>query len=941
MDIGSQILSDAVVFTKYATYVPELNRRETWEEIVTRNKQMHINKFPQLTEMIEDAYKLVYDKRVLPSMRSAQFAGEAARKSNVRLYNCAYLPIDSHRAFDEILYLLLCGTGVGYSVRQSDISQLPTVKSLEEGRFNTYTVPDSIEGWATAVRVLIESYFFGHRDVVFDYNEIRPMGSRLTSGGIAPGPVPLMRAMIAVKRILQSVTPDSRLSSLQVHDIVCHLSDCVLAGGIRRSALLTLFDNNDKEMLTCKFWENIKDNPQRYRANNSVSIDREQVSYADFCSLWSTIKNSNAGEPGIFWTSSGSFGTNPCQPAFAPINTVNGLRRFGDVVVGDLVWTETGWATVVNKWSTGIKPVYKYSTNSGVFYGTENHRVVQNGEKIAVSDAENIDTLAGNSGLSIGQHCCQDVMDGLVMGDGSKHTASNNLMLLNIGKDDTSYLSSEVAHLIGRERPGIGPYVWEISTTITPDELPSTPTRSIPDRFYYGNARKAASFLRGLYSANGSVVAQGSRITFKTVSPVLREQVQVLLSSIGIRSYYTTNKSKVVAFANGAYTCKESYDVNITSDREIFVRLIGFLQPYKNAKVVIPTGSGKGAKITYSINSKEYMGDMEVFDMTVDNEPHTYWTGGCNVSNCAEIALRPYSFCNLCEVNVSNVESQEDYMNRVWAATVIGTLQASYTDFPYLRPIWRKTTEKDALLGIGMTGIASGSVLDLDMVSAAQYSKETNEVLAEYIGINPAARITTVKPSGTSSIVLGCSSGVHAWHDKYYIRRIQLINNEPLARYIIDNHPELYAVSKEKPDTQIVVEVPIKAPDDAITRHESPLDLLERVKLIASTWIATGHVSGENKNNVSCTVSIKPDEWDTVRDWMYENREHYTGLSCFPYWDGIYEQAPFETITEEEYYTRVSALKDFDITRILEYEDNTVLEESLACAGGSCTLTSL
>jgi len=305
---------------------------------------------------------------------------------------------------------------------------------------------------------------------------------------------------------------------------------------------------------------------------------------------------------------------------------------------------------------------------------------------------------------------------------------------------------------------------------------------------------------------------------------------------------------------------------------------------------------------------------------------------------CAEIALKPFQFCNLCEVNVSNLESQEDLNGRVRAAAFIGTLQASYTDFHYLRDIWKKTTEKDALIGVGMTGIASGAVLKLNMKEAALIVKEENERVAKILGINKAARCTTVKPSGTTSMVLGTSSGVHAWHDNYYIRRMRLGKNEALYTYLYVNHPELVEDEYFKPHSQAVVGVPQKAPEGAITRTESAMDLLHRVEKLHKEWIKPGHRTGRNTHNVSVTISLKPEEWQEVGEWAWSNRNNYTALSCLPHDNGSYVQAPFETITEEKFNELISTLHEIDLSKVVELVDNTDQKGELACAGGVCEI---
>jgi len=617
MEISNRILSEITVYMKYAKYVPGLNRRETWEELVTRNMDMHIKKYPHIEEEIINNYQFVFDKMVLPSMRSMQFAGKPIEISPNRVFNCAYAPVDDWRVFSEIMFLLLGGTGVGYSVQKHHVELLPEVRKPNKERSRRWLVADSIEGWADAVKVLVKSYFFGGSHVTFDFSDIRPKGARLvTSGGKAPGPQPLKECLIKLEGILESKEDGEKLRPIEVHDMVCHIADAVLAGGIRRAALISLFSASDDEMISCKsgsWWE---ENPQRGRANNSVALLRHKITKDYFMDLWKRIEASGAGEPGIYLTNDKDWGTNPC----------------------------------------------------------------------------------------------------------------------------------------------------------------------------------------------------------------------------------------------------------------------------------------------------------------------------------CEIALRPFQFCNLVEINVSNVTSQEDYEERVKAATFIATLQAGYTDFHYLRPIWQRTTEKDALIGISMTGIGSGVVLNLDMKSGAKVVKEENERVAELIGINKAARTTTVKPAGTTSLTLGTSSGIHAWHNDYYIRRVRVGKNEAIYTYLAKNHPELVEDEYFRPHDTAVIGIPQKAPEGSILRTESPIQLLERVKKVHSEWIKPGHRSGSNTHNVSATISIREHEWPAVGEWMWSNRDYYNGLSVLNYDGGSYIQAPFEDCTKEKYNELMESLKDVDLSKIVELDDDTNLMESVACGGGACEI---
>ncbi len=616
MDLGLDALSKLTVFSKYAKYVPELKRRETWEEIVARYENMMIKKYPKLEDQIREASGFILNKKVLPSMRALQFAGPAAEVNNSRIYNCCYLPIDSIHSFSETMFLLLGGTGVGYSVQKQHVAKLPAI--TKPGKTRNYLIEDSIMGWADAVKVLMKAYLEGGFTPKFDFRAIRKKGARLvTAGGKAPGPEPLKICLAHVQAVLDRKQEGEALTPLECHDILCHIANSVLAGGIRRSAMIALFSHDDEEMITCKYGNWWELNEQRGRANNSAVLERVAVSKLEFVALWERIEASGSGEPGIYWTNNLDWGTNPC----------------------------------------------------------------------------------------------------------------------------------------------------------------------------------------------------------------------------------------------------------------------------------------------------------------------------------CEIALRPYQFCNLCEVNVSDITCQEDLNDRVTAAAFFGTLQAGFTDFHYLRPIWSKTTQKDALLGIGMTGIGSGEILKYNLAAAARVAKMTNAIISEKIGTNEAARVTCIKPSGTTSLVLGTASGIHAWHAPYYLRTMRFGKNEDIAAYLMVNHPELCEDDVLRPHDTICARIPVKAPEGSIFRIESPIDTLERVKKFSIEWIKEGHLIGDNTHNVSATISLKPEQWERVGQWMWDNRNHYNGLSVLPYWGGTYKQAPFEDITEQEYTTRLNALHTLDLTKVTELDDTVEFGQVAACAGGACEIS--
>ena len=623
MDIASKILSHITAYMKYAKWIPELKRKETWEEMCERNMNMHLKKFGGIKHM-EDEIRHVYENyviplKILPSMRSMQYAGKSIELDPNRIYNCAYMPIDSVECFHEAMFLLLGGTGVGFSVQRHHVRNLPEIRKPNPNRTRKIVIEDSIMGWAEAVRRLFQSYTGVLTQTPrFNYDNIRPKGARLkTSGGRAPGPQPLRKCLVIVEGILQQMEDGDQLTSLQCHDIICHIAESVMSGGNRRSALISLFSADDIEMCQCKPHEFWRTEPQRQMANNSAVILRNKIKRDYFKTLWKRIESNGTGEPGIYFSKDKDWGTNPC----------------------------------------------------------------------------------------------------------------------------------------------------------------------------------------------------------------------------------------------------------------------------------------------------------------------------------CEIALRPYQFCNLTEINAATIKNQKDYEDRVKAATFLGTLQASYTDFHYLRDIWKTTTERDALLGVSMTGLSSNKLESLDIAHTVWLAKEENARVADILGINHAARLTAVKPSGTASMVLGTSSGIHSWHSNYYIRRIRVDKTAPIFQHLFTYYPELVVQDEQISDGGII-EIPQKAPKGALTRHnESTISFLDRLRNLNMRWIQPGHTDGANTHNISATVYIKPDEWDLIGEWMWLNRHYYNGLAVYPEQDeNVHLQPPFEDCTKEVYDKMLKTLVKIDLSKIVEEEDDANFGQDPACGGGQCDI---
>ena len=926
-------------------------------------KRMHWKNYPELRSEITAAYKLVHEKKVLPSMRSMQFGGKPIEVAPNRIYNCAFAPIDDWRVFSEIMFLLLGGTGVGYSVQKHHIDKLPEIRKPNSKRSRRFLVGDSIEGWADAVKALVRAYFLGGSTIRFDFSDIRAKGARLvTSGGKAPGPQPLKECLLKVRGILDEKNDGDKLEPIEVHDIVCYIADAVLAGGIRRAALICLFSADDDEMLSAKtgnWWEK---NPQRGRANNSVVLLRHRITKEFFESLWERVKASGAGEPGFYFSNDKDWGTNPSLRKGTKVLTTEGILPIEKLENKEFfVKNLNGKISKAKCWLSGKnQDLYELTLKGGKkYYATKEHEwPVWDGKefiKVKTPHIEDGSLLPIIREDSLFDGKLGNYEDGFVMawqlGDGwttvrrdngcTQHgfIVSQKDVVCGIDKRIEDYLS-----LLGSNA--------KFSNRGSTSELNTVANVLNENHDKFGCSHKSAGLpskvwsecseefrkglIDGLFSSDGHVEKNNKRVSLTSKHQKLVEDIADLLGFYGIRSTIKKSYTNLNGKSFKRYDLRINEGASLRHFRKLFKLSVGYKQerlenyefPYNINKDFIEVVSVKETKL------KE-----DVWDISVHDHTHCFQISQCITGNCCEIALRPYQFCNLTEVNVSNIETQEELEDRVKTAAFIGTLQAGYTDFHYLRDIWRRTTEKDALIGVSMTGIASGKVLNLDMTKAATVVKEENTRVAKLLGIKAAARCTTVKPAGTTSLTLGTSSGIHAWHNDYYIRRIRVGKNESIYWYLYLNHTELVEDEYFRPHDTAVISVPQKAPEGCITRHESALQLLKRVARVSEEWVKPGHRKGQNSHNVSATISIKDAEWQDVGEWMWDNRNKYNGLAVLPYTEHTYKQAPFEDCSKETYEALVASLKEIDLTQVIEEDDNTDLQGELACAGGACEIT--
>jgi len=618
-----------IATSRYARWIEEENRRETWAETVGRFIDNIVRPADIDSKTINEIEDAILNLEVMPSMRALMTAGQAADRDNTCVYNCSYLPVDHPRAFDEAMFILLCGTGVGFSVERQAIQKLPQVPEDLAEVEDVIVVQDSKEGWAKSLRKLISLLYVG--DIPkWDLSKIRPAGARLkTFGGRASGPEPLNDLFNFVVGKFKGAT-GRKLNSVECHDIMCKIGEVVVVGGVRRSAMISLSNLSDDRMRHAKsgqWWEN---EGQRALANNSVAYT-EKPDMETFMREWTALVESKSGERGIF---------------------------------------------------------------------------------------------------------SRDAAD--------KHVGRN-------GRRET-----------GRE--------W-------------------------------------------------------------------------------------------------------------------------------------------------------------------------GTNPCSEIILRPYQFCNLTEVVVRPTDTEKTLARKVKLATILGTIQSTYTHMPYLRPVWKRNTEEERLLGVSLTGIMDNEITNKPTAKILNKLRhiavQTNNDIAQQLGISASAAITCVKPSGTVSQLVDSASGIHARHSTYYIRTVRGDNKDPLTQFMQDaGIPAEPCVMK--PESTTVFSFPVASPDGAVTRNDmSAIEQLELWKMYALEWC-------EHKPSV--TITVRDEEWLKVGAWVYDNFDICSGVSFLPHSDHTYAQAPYQDCDKAVYTEALKSMpKSIDWSKLSDYEkeDNTAGTQTLACSGDSCEVVDL
>lgn len=923
MELSSSVLSDIVVHSKYAKFIPAEKRRETWEEIVARNQAMHTKRYPALAEEIATAYEDVLAKRVLPSMRSLQFAGKPVELSPVRLYNC----LSQDTAF-------ITSEGV------------KTFADYADGDVISVLAPSG--AWQKAI---VRSY----------------------------GEQQLNRVYVARGRNLQSVRATANHRWVRRDGTVTtslKVGDSLLAG----PSIFDEFDYDDAEWDERLYWA------YGYVFGDGTVFQgrggSKPRSLVRLCGADKGRYLSRFEELGFVTSTPQSL----CGDAFAytgeylktaPDPTVDSPRLIRAFVAGYLAadggkspddGRPSKYASIVATGEKHQQVVENLFPIAGVYVtrkqdlSGEQTNLGTRGNSAHYGLSTAISNRAANVGFvvksilpsSVEKVWCLEVENesAFVLATG---LVTGNCAFMPM---DHFLCFSEAMFLL-LSGTGVGYSVQKHHVKQLPEILKPRKTR----RYLIGDSIEGwADAVKALVRSYldqkplpafdfSDIRAKGTLLQTAGGRAPGPEPLKECLHNIQKIFDRHADHEKLSPLDTHDILCfiaeavlsggiRRSAMISLFSlgDEEMLTSKFGNWYE-RNAQRAFANNSA--VVIRHKVTRATFDALWEKIQKSGSGEPGIFFSNDKEMGTnpCCEISLRPYQFCNLSTINVSDVTTQEELERRARVAAFLGTLQAGYTDFHYLREIWKETTERDALIGVSMTGIATEGVLALDFTAAAEVVRLENNRVAKLIGINEAARMTCVKPEGTTSLVLGSSSGIHAWHDNYYIRRLRVMKSEAIYKYLKRRLPQLVEDEFFKPTEQAIISLPIKAPAGAITRAESAIDLLNRVSKVWREWVQPGHRGGSNVNNVSCTVTIRPGEWGGVAEWMWAHRTEFSGLAVLPEDGGTYVQPPFESIDRTTYEELLPFLKAIDLSHVVEDEDATTLAESLACGGGgSCEI---
>jgi len=770
------LYQEFIHLSRYSRWVPEEKRRETWEETVKRYFtffEVHLKErtgYELKKSDRSELEKAILELKVMPSMRCLMTAGEALKRDEAAGYNCSFIAIDNPRSFDEILYILSCGTGVGFSVERQYVSQLPVIAESFYGTDSTIVVQDSRIGWAKALKELLGLLYQGQIPQI-DTSKVRPAGAVLkTFGGRASGPQPLIELFNFCIRVFRSAS-GRKLQSIECHDIVCKIAEVIVVGGVRRSALISLSNLSDDRMRNAKSGQWWVENVQRALANNSACYT-EKPDVAVFMDEWKSLYESRSGERGIFNLVAAKksaeaggrrdplkvAGTNPCVPGDTRILTKDGYVEIAKTVGKEVeIWNGLEWS-VVRPFSTGINDLMEITFSDGSnLKCTPYHKFVLDDGRTKSKIVKRKEKRVEAKDLKLNDRLFKYNMPAVKLSDAIDPTIDAYSQGFYSGdgcSDNTSsYLYETKYSCEPRLKGNFGKLESNRKRWVHGAMLPKTFVPLNSSLVYCLN------WFAGLCDSDGTVTRDinSSGIQICSVDLEFLKDTKLMLSRLSVKAKIVDGREEgTYTIATGTYVCKKQYRIlvgnadtaklislGLKTERLVFDKI----KPQRDARRFITVVAVK------NLDKKQ-----ETFCFT-EPKNNTGTFEGIVTGQCAEILLRNRGFCNLSEVVVRADDTKESLLKKVELATILGTFQSTLTKFRYLTKDWEKNAEEERLLGVSLTGILDNEFLSTPSPELQTFLEElkdhaikVNKKWATKLGIPQSVAITCVKPSGCQSL---------------------------------------------------------------------------------------------------------------------------------------------------------------------------------------------
>lgn len=896
-------------------------------------------------------------------------------ESGIVTGNCTSTHIDRAEVFGELFYILLCGAGAGFSVQKHHVAKLPKIgeRKKQAKQFipddSIEGWADCVDVLLSSYFVGGGKHpEYEGRKVYFDLSKIRPRGSKISGGFKAPGPEPLRRALDLIEYLIQGLIlkGEKSLKPIHVYDIIMYIADAVLSGGVRRSATICLFSPDDQDMLKAKTGNWMEENPQRKRSNNSALIVRDELTLEQFKEIMVSVKE--FGEPGFIFASSKEHAFNPCVTKDTWVTTENGARKVEDLINKGkqkvLINGEYHDTTEHGFVQTGVNIIQKVTLDNGSELRlTDNHKVMTTEGWKEVKDLTSDDyiMLSNNSNRDIGELNNKSFSEGWLIGnligggtfdskgavwrywgDEKSLNETCSQYLSEIGLDtkinrdyDNERLMKE--HVVKNDFISI--YSSRFADYISAKYGVKRNSKTINESLEKSSDSIVRGLVSGLFDADGSVYGgpkNGIRVDISSNDIEMLKSVQRIMNRFGVPSKISQSrpagwstlpdgkggekdywaKAVYVLYVSGKTNCERFFNVfepkNIVKSQKFEDILSMYTKNnYNNVK----------SFMTKIVNIARD-GVEAVYDCAVPKVT-SFEANGIHVHNCVEVGMLPvwhnvdgttesgWQGCNLTEINGGKCNTLEDFIAACEAAAILGTLQAGYTDFKFIPDTSKKIFEREALLGVSITGwMNSPDVLfnEKNLEKGAKHVLAINEKIAAIIGINPSARACNVKPSGNASVILMTASGIHAEEAMKALRHVTINKESEVVQLIRKMNPYMVEESLHSSGrTDYTVAFPIIAKEGSITKKDiTAIEFLEKVKLVQQTWVEYGTrkercVDDTLRHNVSNTVTVGKNEWDDVTNYLFDNRYSFAGVSFMgEFGDKAFAQAPFAEILMED-----------------------------------------